>query len=261
MTQQANQQGGFFSNLAFNILIPVIILMKFSGPEHLGPALGVVVALAFPIGYGLYDLKRTKKINGFSILGIISVILTGGISLLELDPQYIAIKEAAVPGVIGLAVFISQYTRFPLVKKLLMNDKVIDTAKLYQAVEARGNSAALQRVMGVATYLVAGAFFLSAVLNYVLARMIVVSPAGTTEFNNELGRMTALSFPVIALPTMLVMFAAIFYLFYQMKKLTGESIESFLHGQDNDSAASPSAKTKIDANSEANSQANNHTKE
>ncbi|MCC5879707.1 MAG: MFS transporter [Idiomarina sp.] len=231
MTKQAPQQGGFFANLAFNIVIPVVILMKFSGPEHLGPALGVIIALAFPICYGLYDLRRTRKINGFSVLGIVSVILTGGISLLELDPQYIAIKEAAVPGVIGLAIFISQFTRFPLVKKLLMNDKVMDVERLQQAIADKGNSQAFQRVLRVATYLVAGAFFLSAVLNYVLARMIVVSPAGTTEFNSELGRMTALSFPVIALPTMLVMFVAIFYLFWQMKKLTGESIEAFLHGQ------------------------------
>ena len=228
---QPQQQGGFFSNLAFNIVIPVLILMKFSGPEHLGPAWGVVIALAFPIAYGGYDLYRTRQINGYSILGIVSVILTGGISLLELDPQYIAIKEAAVPGVIGLAVLISQFTRFPLVKKLLMNDKVIDTDKLYQAIIKQGTVGAFNRVLRVSTYLVASAFFLSAVLNYVLARMIVVSPAGTTEFNNELGRMTALSFPVIALPTMLVMFIAIFYLFFQMKKLTGHSVEHYLRGQ------------------------------
>ncbi|MDP3449658.1 MAG: beta-galactosidase, partial [Anaerolineaceae bacterium] len=48
-----------------------------------------------------------------------SVMLTGGISLLELDPQYIAIKEAAIPGIIGLAVLGSQYTRFPLVRTLI----------------------------------------------------------------------------------------------------------------------------------------------
>lgn len=228
---QAQQQGGFFSNIAFNIIIPAIILMKFSGPEHLGPAWGVIVALAFPIAYGSYDLHRTRKVNGFSILGIISVILTGGISLLELDPQYIAIKEAAVPGVIGLAVLLSHFTRFPLVTKLLMNDKVFDIDKLHQAIIKQGHLAAFNRVLRVSTYLVASAFFLSAFLNYVLARMIVVSPAGTTEFNNELGRMTALSYPVIALPTMLVLFVAIFYLFFQMKKLTGHSFEHYLREQ------------------------------
>ncbi len=35
-------------------------------------------------------------------LGLISVLLTGGIGLLELDPQWLAIKEAAIPGIIGI---------------------------------------------------------------------------------------------------------------------------------------------------------------
>lgn len=234
MQTQTPKQGGFLTNLLFNILIPVVILMKFSGPEQLGAATGVVVALAFPIAYGLYDLQRARKVNGFSILGIISVLLTGGISLLELDPQYIAIKEAAVPGVIGLAVFFSQYTRFPLIKKLLLNDQVMKVEEVYEAVRAKSNEQAFERVLKVATWLVAGAFFLSATLNYILARAIVVSPAGTTAFNEELGRMTALSFPVIALPTMLVMFATIFYLFYKIKQLTGAPLENFLYGQSSD---------------------------
>ncbi|MGX5915121.1 VC0807 family protein [Aliidiomarina sp. Khilg15.8] len=234
MQKQPPKQGGFLTNLLFNILIPVVILMKFSGPEQLGAATGVVVALAFPIAYGLYDLKRAGKVNGFSILGIVSVLLTGGISLLELDPQYIAIKEAAVPGVIGLAVFISHFTRFPLVKKLLLNDQVMKVDAIYAAVREKSNQQAFERAMKVATWLVASAFFLSATLNYILARAIVVSPAGTTAFNEELGRMTALSFPVIALPTMVVMMASIFYIFYKIKKLTGAPLESFLHGQDSE---------------------------
>lgn len=238
MTSTTSRQGGFLSNLAFNIIIPVVILMKFSGPDHLGPALGIVVALAFPVLYGLYDLYRRRKINGYSILGIVSVFLTGGISLLELDPQYIAIKEAAVPAVIGLAVLISQFTRFPLVRKLLLNEQVVDTRRLFYVIDQRQKRHALERVLRTATYMVTGAFFLSAVLNYVLARWIVVSPSGTTAFNEELGRMTALSFPVIALPTMLVMFAAIFYVFFQLKKLTGRPIESFLKGHQSEEGES-----------------------
>ncbi|HBN16265.1 MAG TPA: MFS transporter, partial [Pseudohongiella sp.] len=104
--------------MAFNIIIPVVILSRFNGEDSLGPSLSIVVALAFPILYGLWDLRESGKINPFSVLGVISVFLTGGISLLQLDPQYIAIKEAAIPGIIGLAVLISQRTRFPLVKTL-----------------------------------------------------------------------------------------------------------------------------------------------
>ncbi|MDX1678049.1 VC0807 family protein, partial [Arsukibacterium sp.] len=104
---------GFFSNMIFNIAIPAIILSRFSGEDALGPVWGVVVALAFPLLFGLWELKLSGKVNFYSILGIISVLLTGGISLLQLDPAYIAIKEAMIPALIGIIVLISQYTPYP----------------------------------------------------------------------------------------------------------------------------------------------------
>lgn len=57
----------------------------------------------------------------------------------------------------------------------------------------------------------------------------MVSPPGTTAYNEELGKMTALSYPVIAVPSMILLFGAIWYLFVQMKKLTGQNIEFFLN--------------------------------
>jgi intracellular septation protein A len=224
-------RSGFLANMAFNIIIPVIILTRFSGDESLGAAWAIVVALAFPIGYGLWDLKDTGKVNPFSILGIISVMLTGGMSLLQLDPQYIAIKEAAIPGIIGLAVLGSQYTKFPLVKTLILNGQLIRVDDLYAALAARGNSAAFSRRMAQASYIVATSFFLSSTLNYILARIILVSQPGTPEFNAELGRMTALSYPVIAIPSMVVLMAAIWFVFSSIKRLTGHKLETFLVDQ------------------------------
>ena len=223
--------GGFLGNLAFNIIIPVVILSRFSGDDSLGPAWAIVIALAFPIGYGLWDLRDTGKINPFSILGIISVMLTVGMSLLELDPQYIAIKEAAIPGIIGLAVLGSQYTKFPLVKTLILNGQMIRVDDLYAALAARGNTAAFGRRMAQASYIVAASFFLSSALNYILARFILVSPPGTAEFNAELGRMTALSYPVIAIPSMIVLMIAIWFVFSSIKRLTGHGLETFLVDQ------------------------------
>jgi len=50
-------------NIALNILIPTLILTKLSGEAHLGPTMAVIVALAFPIGYGVYGFIRQKKVN------------------------------------------------------------------------------------------------------------------------------------------------------------------------------------------------------
>jgi intracellular septation protein A len=226
--QRPKKGGGFLGNLAFNIIIPVVVLSRFSGEDSLGPMWSIVVALSFPILYGLWDLRDSGKINPFSVIGVVSVFLTGGISLLQLDPKYIAIKEAAIPGAIGLAVLISQKTRFPLVKTLILNAQIIRIEALNSALAARGNSALFERRLAQASLIVASSFFLSSALNYILARVILTSPPGTTEFSEELGRMTALSYPVIAVPSMLVLLIAIWFVFSQIHRLTGEKLETFL---------------------------------
>lgn len=220
--------GGFLANLAFNIIIPVLILTRMSGADSLGPTWSVVIALSFPIGYGLWDLRDSGKINPFSVIGVISVLLTGGISLLQLDPQYLAIKEAAIPAIIGLAVLVSQKTRYPLVKTLILNADLIEVDVLYRSLERQDTRALFEKRLAQASLIVASSFFLSAVLNYVLARLIVVSEPGTTAFSEELGRMTALSYPVIALPSMIVLMAAIWFVFSQIHRLTGDRLEDFL---------------------------------
>ena len=221
-------KGGFLANLAFNIIIPVLILSRLSGEDSLGPSWSIVAALAFPICYGLWDLRQSGKLNPFSVLGVVSVFLTGGISLLELDPKYIAIKEAAIPAIIGIAVLLTQRTRMPLVKTLILNAQLVQVEALYAALANKGKTEVFERRMAQASLIVAGSFFLSSVLNYALAKILLVSPPGTTEFSEELGRMTALSYPVIALPSMIVLMSAIWFVFSQVHKLTGESLENFL---------------------------------
>ncbi len=225
---EKKKSSGFLVNLIFNIVIPTLILSKLSEDHQLGPVWALVVALAFPLGFGLWELQQSKKVNFLSVLGVISVLLTGGISLLQLDPAYIAIKEAAVPGIIALLVLVSQRSKYPLVKKILLNDELMDLAKLEASLKANKAEQLFAAKLQNCAYLVAGAFVISSVLNYGLAKYLLVSPPGTAAFNEELAQMTALSFPVIALPCTIMLMVAIWYLFSQIGKVTGESIESFL---------------------------------
>ncbi|CUS48371.1 MAG: Intracellular septation protein A [Idiomarinaceae bacterium HL-53] len=234
MTQQTRQNAtepkepNTWIEIIITVGIPAFIMMKMSGEARLGPLWGLVVALTFPLVYGIWDLIRRSKWNGFAILGLVSVLLTGGIGLLQLDVKYIAIKEAAIPAIIGIAVWVSQYTRFPIVQKLLLNPKVLDTEKLHKVLEEKGKRRDFEQSVNRAGYGIVAAFALSAVLNYVLAKMIVVSPTGTEAFTQELGKMTAISFPVIVLPSMIIMLGSIFYLFWQIKRHTEQSIENFI---------------------------------
>jgi len=215
-------------NLLFNIIIPTLILTKLSGDDYLGVTNGILVALAFPVAYGIRDVVRTQKVNLFSVLGIFSIIMTGGISLLGLDPKYLAMKEAAVPTIFGLATLVSIKTPYPLVKTFIYNDTILDTGAIRQALERRSATARFEQLLKTASWLVASSFFLSAVLNYVLAITIVTSQPGSVAYNEQLGTMTALSFPVIALPATLVMMASMFYLFRGITRLTGLQLEEMI---------------------------------
>lgn len=219
----------FLANLLLNIVIPTLILTKLSNDQYLGATWGLVVALSFPLGYGLYDFTRSRKLNFFSILGIVSVLLTGGISLLHLDAKYIAIKEAAIPGLLGIITLISMKTRFPLVRAFLYNDKVLKIHKVDAALDHYQTRKPFERTLNTASLLIAGSFFISSVLNYVLAKIILVSPPGTAEFNAELGKMTALSYPVIALPMMLILFGTLFYVFRSIRLLTHLTLEEVIN--------------------------------
>lgn len=217
-TQESRRENPLL-NLGLNIVIPVIILMRFSGENQLGPVFGLLVALSFPVGYGLYDFAVRRGFNFYSVLGFISILLTGGIGLLKLPVEWLAIKEAAIPFIIGVAVLVSLRTRYPLVKTII--HKVIDVDGVYESLRQRDSVEAYERRLVVATYVVASGLLVSTVLNYVLARIVVVSEPGTTAFNEELGRMTALSFPVITVPSITILAIALYYLVSGIKKETG----------------------------------------
>lgn len=231
-SQPAAKKESFFANLLMNIVIPTLILTKLSNDEYLGPTWGLIIALAFPICYGLRDFAINKKLNIFSALGVISVLLTGGLSLLKLPPEYFAIKEAAIPGLLGIITLISIKTRYPIVKVFIYNDKVLKIDKVNAALAQYNTQKQFDRTLINASMLIAGSFFLSSVLNYVLAKLILVSPGGTAEFNAELGEMTAWSYLVIALPMMIIMMGTLFYVFRSIRLLTHLTLEEVINMND-----------------------------
>lgn len=215
-------------DLLVSIVIPSVILMKLSGDEYLGNINALLLGLAFPLGWGLFELIRYRKKNFIAVLGLISVGLTGGIGLMELDPEWLAIKEAAVPAVIGLAVLLSTRTKYPLVRTLLYNPSVLDVDKIHQALEEKGSVDEFEARLLKASYYFSGTFLFSSIMNYVIARWIVTSPAGTQAFNEELGRMTLVSYPMIAIPSMIMMMLIFYYLWRTIRRLTGYTLEEVM---------------------------------
>jgi len=221
-------------DLLVSIVIPSVILMKFSGDNELGASMALIMALAFPLSWGLFELLKYKKFNFIALLGLISVVLTGGIGLLQLDPQWLAVKEATIPALIGIAVLVSTRTRYPLIKTLVYSPAVFDVSKIKRKLEDHGNTDAFEVRLLNATYLLSSTFLFSATMNYILAKWIVTSAAGTAAFNEELGRMTLLSYPVIAIPSMLMMMAILYYLWRTIHGMTGLAIEEILIAHNSD---------------------------
>ncbi len=207
--------------LLITLIIPSLILMKLSGPDDLGAANAMLVALTFPLFWGARDMFLQRKVNLFAVLGLVSILLTGGIGLLQLDTYWLAIKEAAIPGLIGMAVTASAHTRYPLVRVLLFTPSLMNVALIQKNLDERGNRFIFESRLKVATWMLGGAFFFSAAMNYLLATWIVTSPAGTAAFNEELGRLTLLSYPMIALPSMLMMMAVLYYLARSIREHAG----------------------------------------
>ena len=153
---------------------------------------------------------------------------TGGIGVLQLDTQWLAVKEAAIPGLIGLAVVVSAFTGKPLVRVLLLSPALMNVERIQENLQQRGNTLAFETRLKFVTWMLGGSFLFSSVMNYFLATWVVTSPAGTQAFNEELGRMNMLSYPVIALPSMLLMLALFYSLARTFNELTGLKLTEVL---------------------------------
>jgi intracellular septation protein A len=216
--------------IAITIIVPALILMKLSGADRLGTMGALLLALAFPVGWGLWDGWQRRKLNWLSVLGVVSTLLTGGIGLLALDARWLAVKEAAVPALIGTVILGSAWTSAPLIRMLVFNATLFDVDRVHKALDERNNTPAFEQRLRAGTMMLAGTFFFSAVANYLLARWVVNSPAGTEAFNEELGRLTLLSYPIIAVPSMIMMMGLMFWLARGAKALTGLDLGDMLQG-------------------------------
>jgi hypothetical protein len=228
MSEARTKQENPLLSILINIVIPVAILSLLSKEKYLGPVWGLVAAVAFPIGYGLKTLFVSRKADFMSIIGLVSVLLTGIFGILKLPPQWIAVKEAAIPLVLGLAIVGSLKTPFPLIKKLMMTEALFDVEKLKQALRDKGSEAAFEKRLVGLTWGLASAMFLSSGLNYALAKIVLKSEPGSEAFTAELGKMTGLSNVVVLVPVMVVMLLVMNKLFNTLTELTGLKLDDLL---------------------------------
>jgi hypothetical protein len=224
-------------SLLINVIAPTVIMMRFADEDKLGPVNALLLALAFPFVYGVYSMAKERKVGWLPIVGLVSILISGGVGLLELPAEWIAVKEAMIPAVLALAILVSAWIGKPLARVFL--DQMLDKERVHAALHERGTFEEYERRTGIATWLLASAFFLSAALNFILAKIVVTADGGTEEFTRQMGRMTALSFPVITIPVMIVLIGTILYIMTTVSKLTGMEAEQVLRQQGKKKDAEP----------------------
>ena len=235
-----------FLNLVCNVALPTAIMSWGSGERALGPKWGLIVALLFPLSYGIHDFIQRRRFNFISGIGFVSVLFTGGFGLMKLDGFWFAVKDGALPCLIGVAVLVSIRAKEPLIHEILYNPQIIDVERIDAALSQRGTQEGFTRLMRTSSYLIAAAMFLSAVLNYGFARAIITSPAGTEAFNKELAKMHWVSLLGLSIPTMAMMFYALWRLLKGVGELSGLTLDEILRVESGEKTQTPASTATSD---------------
>ena len=249
MVKPKNKENPILS-LFCNILIPVIILkngnkwinkflIKYHGEEWAYQNSTIVdissivffIALIFPVIYFFYDLLNRKNINLISILGFINILLTGGIGIFGekfgLSKNWFIFKEGLLPIIIGLVLIIMRKYRQSSFNRILLNEVLFDNDKIRNSIKEDMQSEFKYIVRKAGHYLIAG-FFISSIIQFILATLIVVSNPGEPSFNKEVSTMTWVSYIAVLLPTMLIVGKGYLGLISGIEKITGLKKEEFL---------------------------------
>jgi hypothetical protein len=255
MPSPKNSQEHPLVNILINVLIPVLALSYLSKdpefqqaigkvvrPWHIGPHKALVVALIFPIGYGVWHFAKTRKPNFFSALGFISVLLTGGLTLFlwnkdgTVKPHadiLFGLKEASIPFVLGLAVIGSHYTSNPLLRLFIYSDSFFDIPKIERRVDEIDGRERYQKILFQATLMFAASFFISTVLNFGLSLYFLGdldhAAANARELYNErVAKLTGWGFAVIGVPILVFLFFTLRRLLKSLSTLTSFNDEELM---------------------------------
>jgi hypothetical protein len=232
-----NSPNKVWLNLLLDIVLPVVILNKLSpylGEK--GPLYALLLAISLPLGHGLFDFIKEKKINWLSLLGLLNVLLTGGFALLKLEGIWFAIKEASFPALIGIFVFFSTFTRKPLFSFFLNQPGIFSMDLIQQRLDEHNMQSSYEKLIKRCTLFFSCTFFLSALLNFVLAiRIFKAIPHDLTEnqkaelLNSQIADMTWMGYVVIALPLMIITTSLFYYCLRSLAKMTNLGLNDLMN--------------------------------
>ena len=232
-----NQRENPFFNLLFNILIPIILLNK--GHLLFGKKTAVFVlllALACPLFYGIFDFIKNKRKNIISIFGTLNVLFTGGFALYKLSGTWFAVKEAVFPLLVGIFIFISAYTKKNFFEYLIRYSPILKWDLIEKKIQIFSSKNHLKILFKKCTLMFSLSFFISAILNFILALYIfseeklleLSSSEKEIILNKKIADMTWMGFVIIGLPMTVFAIGVFWWFLKHLAKITQLRMEQIL---------------------------------
>ncbi len=216
--------------IVLTILLPSMVLDHLSKAERLGPFWALVVSLLFPLGFGVWCYISRKGWNLFSVLGFVTILLTGGLGLLNLPAFWFAVKESALPIILGAAFPLSHRFGKPLISAMMMQPHVINVAALNAGLSTPEKKKAFDAALFRASCGMGLGMLGSSVANFFLAMYLLGGKEpGTEIFLKGIANLNWMSLVVIGVPMMVVMLAVFFRLLKQIQKITGLERDDLLN--------------------------------
>ncbi len=265
MADKKTHQEHPLANILINVLIPVMILSFLSKDPaiqellnkpltlhtwfgdvprfwYIGPVKALIVALLFPLVYGIRIFVKTRKFNFFSGLGLFSVLLTGGLTLYLWNKDgtvkehagiLFGIKEGAIPLALGIGVLLSRRSATPLLNIFLYNDSIFDIGKIESKIAENDAETGYRSLIRHATFLFAASFFISSVMNVGLALFFFrgfdrSAPDALETYNAIIGKLTGWGFAVIGVPLLVFLFFTLQRILKGLRELTGFKDEELM---------------------------------
>ena len=228
-------------NILLSVLAPVMVLdhCSVSGSElwQLGTAPAMCVALALPLGFGLWTFVQSRRVEPLTLFWLLGTILTGVVTIyantgtseaIRPDtPWWYAAKEAAIPLLLCGAVMVTARRQDSLLRLLLYSDSLFDIATIEKAVAEKNVRQAYDTLLWRASLFLGLSLVVSAVGNFILSLCFLLpvldQPAAqqALEYNYAVGRMTWWGYLVIGVPLLVTLVAVLRHLISRLEVLTG----------------------------------------
>ena len=220
-------------SLVVNILLPVMILHK--GGHYLSAQLTLLVALCFPLVYGIQDYVRRRHKNYVSLVGVINIMLTGTLALMSLHGIWFAFKEATLPVVLGFLVLGSAFTQNPAARMMFCTPHILNMALIDERLAAMGKQPPFYLLLRQTTLWLSLSFFISAAANFTLAYHIFEDIDSNLSkddqmavLNSQLAHMTWVGFATVALPLMVFSGILVYRFLNQLSKMIDVPVDHLM---------------------------------